>query len=925
MAHGSKRHRSKRHRHHSDGFGNRSNRGSRPLLVRATDACFWTTFFGVTVCFGGRAAAGQLIMVVGAMLTAVCWLLHRITSRKTVMTWTGSEWLWLAGIAVGVVQIVPLPQEWVLAVSPTVKQLLPPASVENVVGPANEVWNQLSLSPWESASGLATFVAYAMLFLVIAQRLQKTSDVERMMVGVAIVAVTMAVFSQLQYLTSNGKYYWFYLHPFVGTDIRPTGCFTNRNHLAQFLAMGIAPLIWWLLRKLAVNDSEQVDSASSANRRSLLIPLGIALGLGCTVLTALSTLSRGGLLAAAVATVVCIGLFWRLRLVSVMLCVGLVLVASVIGAIFNFSGDEASLAARLEHDSGREQVWLANIAVTREFPILGTGIGTHANANWLHLEKPKEGYEYTHAESSYLQVMSETGFVGLGLAALFIIVSLWWCWAAFRNPDVRVSSIAAVVMASLLTNLSHAVGDFFWYTPSCMLFLTIQLACVCRLYQNSKHGSRESETDGRESADNPPVSGDGDRESAAGGRAWNLRRLIAVPALGGTLAAGAWMIWIKLPEALAEPDKMQTIALSLDETAIKDETEVSEEEEEKNYEVEHEMRQAALSAARIDPRDARFQEAAADAYLKLFSERQFQSENPMTLEHLRDVLRASDFESPAAKQEWLNGVVGKNQKLIDTATKYLRQALHQSPLRAYAYVRLAELGFLTGMDKETEVALLKHALVLRPHDPEVLYSAGASFLLRGDVEGAMYYWREAFQLGPKVRIRIIELLSGQVSAEFILTNLKPEWPVLHPLAKAFEAIGRDDEAKLVWQKCLDGGPARLKEELTREEREQAYLAIRGALMALDQPNRAIAVLKRIQRQMPNSMAIRSQLAWDLFATERYAEAAEHLQWCAARVPENKLLQQAAAFAVKERLREAGRTESSDQTESAADEPRSTRR
>ena len=877
MAYCSKRSRSTGGSTHSFGFGSDGKRDAQPFLVTATDVCLWMTFFGVTICFGGRAAVGQLILVVGAALTAGCWLLRQLSSREPRYTWTGSEWLWLAGIAIGVSQIVPLPREWMLAVSPQIGRILLPPSDSNSASLGADVWNQLSLAPWETASGLATFVSYSMLFLVIVQRVKTIADVERMMFGVGIVAIAMSAFAQVQYFTSNGKFFWFYLHPFMTTDIRPTGCFTNRNHLAQFLALGVGPLIWCVLRKLEPSESERTDSAVRGHdirlpaSRNLVAPSAIFLGLGCTVLTALSTLSRGGLLATAVAIAVSVGVLWRLGRVSATVCLGLVVVVSAIGAIFNLTGNETSLAARIGGETGREYVWRANIAVAQDFPVLGTGVGTHADAHQLHLDKPIDGGEFTHAESGYLQVMSETGFVGLGLAALFIVVSLWWCCGALRNPDTRVSSVAAVVLASLLANIGHAVGDFFWYTPSCMLLLAIQLACACRLY----HITRES--------------------SGRAARTWPVPRLALWPVSGGVLAVAAWMFFLKLPATLAEPDQMRyiTIAVAGPEYYADDDD---------RREAQREKRQAAFRAVRSNPHDSRLQEKAALAYVEWFNERQEQSENPLPLGQLRDAIQTSQFESSEAMHEWLDRAVGKNVKLLRIAMKHLRRALRDSPLRAGSYVQLAELSFLDVASEETESAYLKQAVTLRPHDPNVLFAVGRNALLAGDLDRAMDSWRVAFEHSQRLRGIIAELLAGQVTPEFFIEKLKPDWNSIGLLAQAFTKAEREEEARQMWVRYVSDGRQRLKTPLSDADYQSAVLGLRAAHLALDEPGEAIRVMTRGLKRLPYSFPLRQTLGMDLSAENRFIEAAEHLQWCAARQPDNKGLQHATARAIKERLK-----------------------
>ncbi len=858
----------------------------QPTLVVGTDLCWAMMFFSVLVCFGGRAAAGQFFLVVGAALTVSCWLLHQLTSREPRYTWTGSEWLWLAGIAIGVSQIIPLPREWMLAVSPQVGKILLPPSGSNSASLGVDVWSQLSLAPWETASGLATFVAYSMLFLVSVQRVKTLDDVERAMFGVGMVAVAMAAFAQVQYFTSNGNFFWFYPHPYMTTSRGPTGCFTNRNHLAQFLALGVGPLIWCVLRKLEPNESERTDSARLATNQNLIATIVISLGLGGTILTALSTLSRGGLLSIAVAIAVSVGMLWRLGRMSATVCLGLVVLISVIGAILNFTGNEAALASRLESESGREQIWHANIAVAQDFPVLGTGVGTHADAHQLRLDKPIAGGEYTHAESGYLQVMSETGFVGLGLAALFIVVSLWWCCGALRNPDTRVSSIAAVVLASLLANLAHAVGDFIWYTPSCMLLLAIQLACVCRLYQMTREGAENSRQE----------AGVRDPESvASGGMIRRVRQLVSLTALVGVLATAAWMVCLKLPAALAEPDQMRAITLSL-------RTREFYTDDEEYRAAQREKRQALFRAARLNPHDSRLLEEVGLAYVGWFNERQEQSQNSLPLGQIRDAVKASQFESPKAMQEWLDRAVGKNVKLLRVAMKTFRKALQESPLRAHSYIQLAELGFLESASEETESAYLRQASILRPRHPDILLAVGREALLKGDLDQAMDSWRIAFENSHQMRGIIADLLASQVTPEFLLEKLKPSWLSIAFLARAFTKAEREEEARQMWVRFVSDGRQRLKKALTDVEYESTTLELHAAYLILKEPDEAIRLMTHSLKRLPFSFPVRLSLGWDLSAENRFAEAAEHLTWCAARKPDDSGLQQGADRAVKERLK-----------------------
>ena len=252
--------------------------------------------------------------------------------------------------------------------------------------------------------------------------------------------------------------------------------------------------------------------------------------------------------------------------------------------------------------------------------------------------------------------------------------------------------------------------------------------------------------------------------------------------------------------------------------------------------------------------------------------------------------------------EGLGRSVGKNVKLLQIAMKHLRQSLRESPLRARVYVYLAELSFLDAASEETESICLKQAVALRPRDPDILFAVGRQALLAGDLDGAMDSWRVAFENNQRLKRVIADLLAGQVTPEFFLEKLKPDWSSTGLLASAFSTAGREKEANEMWSRYVSDGNRRLKTPLTEAEYLSVVLGLRGAHLVLHEPDEAIRVLSRGLKRLPYSFPLRQVLGLDLSAENRFAEAAEHLGWCAARQPDDKGLQQAAAHAVKGRLK-----------------------
>ena len=219
---------------------------STDVWLQVVDGGLAGVIFLVPLLMGGRHPLGQLVLVFLAVATAVAWGIRQWRSKKPKWRPTWTPLLLIAGAVLALLQVLPLPGVVRQCLDPRLAGILPLwHTVEPSVGGLG-TWSYLSMTPADTSIGLALFLAYGLVFLVVVQRTSGVEDVERMMRWCALAALGMAVFGLVQFFAGNGKFFWFYQHPFTNTAHAIKGSFSNRNHFAQFLALGMGPLIWWL-------------------------------------------------------------------------------------------------------------------------------------------------------------------------------------------------------------------------------------------------------------------------------------------------------------------------------------------------------------------------------------------------------------------------------------------------------------------------------------------------------------------------------------------------------------------------------------------------------------------------------------------------------------------------------------------------------
>lgn len=231
--------------------------------------------------------------------------------------------------------------------------------------------------------------------------------------------------------------YWAVITGFQDRVYGPPGSqYSDNNHFAVVTAMAIPLLVLWY---------RQTERASLRALIAVLIVLGFA--------SALSSWSRGGLLSISVVALL---LAWhsRRKWLAIPLLLGGLGIAFIGMPDEWFArmqtiatpGQEESAATRLE-------LWRLGWAYALQHPWAGGGFGS-----WIYLSLPTGGSRVWH--SAYIDLLTEHGFVGLGLWGMLVLGSVLSLtrviWGRLRWQAPELTDQAAMLRASIAAYLVGA-------------------------------------------------------------------------------------------------------------------------------------------------------------------------------------------------------------------------------------------------------------------------------------------------------------------------------------------------------------------------------------------------------------------------------------------------------------------------------------
>ncbi len=854
------------------------------VAQRAGDVGIGACLFIAPLWFGGRHDLGRLLYVVAVAVAVIGVFSHAALEGRKLRIPPIVLCLMAAAIGLLTLQTFPLPDAIYQWLAPDLSSTLP---LWSSTAWGTE-WHTLSFSPAETREGLALLTAHTLLFLAVATRLQSLDDLRRLLSAIAYLAIGMALLAFAQYLASNGKLLWIYRHPLVEMGQFVQGTFSTRNHFAHLMALGLGPVCW-----LAIGE-EQRRKFTSQSGDSTNWLRGLAMGgVALLVVATLASQSRGGAAALAVAILV-IGIGYlrsgTLRLAQVTGLVGVVVIA--IGGVSLFGYEQISgrmddlvsgEVETLDSRGARRAIWAANAEAWQTSPLVGFGVGSHRDVYPLFFREKAFGKEFTHAESGYMQIASETGTAGLLLLLGTIGLCGWWLMKGFLGErDPSKLRLWAAIAPGLAASVVHSIVDFVWFIPGLFTVTMVLAACAMRLVQLPSEETAAVSSRRKHVA--TPLSA-----FLGTGVVTMLAALAVGTMIGPARGSLDWDRYLRCSAGL----RGMAIQLAVNPKGVDPylaETIV----QNTIYSVE-----LLQKVVEVDPANARAHLRLAGRLLQQFELEASQSENSMAIELIRGAALDGGFASQSEMLDWLERAFGPRATLLRLAHAHARRAVELAPLQGESYLYLATLSFLDRSGVEAS-SFVDQALAVRPYKGSVLFEAGRQRQLAGNEAEAIDLWEKSVRRPGSHQYKLVALLAGRVSAEAFLEALDPGPTVLNYAMKQYNLVGNDAD-RLALAKHAQ------KEALRAEAEGENPLAlayrwrqVSSTLRLLKKNDQAVEAAERAVLLAPHVFTMRLELAHALHMAERFDAADPHIRWCLARRTDIRYLHLWLADAAKRR-------------------------
>ena len=138
----------------------------------------------------------------------------------------------------------------------------------------------------------------------------------------------------------------------------------------------------------------------------------------------------------------------------------------------------------LDADTGlpnRMNAWTNALKIVKDFPAVGTGLRTWPELYTRYRARPWSDLYFSEAHNDYLQMIAETGIVGLALAAWFLLRAGIFVYRRFAQLPGKIIPIQAALVSALAVMCVIEFFDFDLQIPAIAFFFAMILGLAVRV------------------------------------------------------------------------------------------------------------------------------------------------------------------------------------------------------------------------------------------------------------------------------------------------------------------------------------------------------------------------------------------------------------------------------------------------------------
>ncbi len=415
-----------------------------------------------SISSGGVTHFASGVIEIAAAIMIFAWMARMCLRRQLLFVKTSLTTPLLLFFCLAVFQLIPLPLPMIRFFSPGINAYFQGCAASSY-GP-----QCLSINPWMGSEQLLKVASYIGIFAVIVNGVQTRRQLDILLNVIIVLGVIISLLGIAQRYASADRFSWFV------QGINPSasfGPFVNRNNFSGYVNMIIPLSLGYSLVRMPLSKR--------------------AVYLCCCAIMCMAlflSFSRAGIIVFGMG--MCVFLFLSrvkgiLRQKSFLLWVGLA--CALILTVFFLEARPilARLSTLYSRDNflflGHGYPWSDIIRMWMDFPVFGTGLGTFSGVSALYKTTPAQSF-FTYAHNDALQLLSETGVLGLGIGVLFVyrfFRSVMGEWMKRHSSYAICLSLGG--LTSVFVTILYSFLDFNLHIPSNAIMFFSIMGLVYRL------------------------------------------------------------------------------------------------------------------------------------------------------------------------------------------------------------------------------------------------------------------------------------------------------------------------------------------------------------------------------------------------------------------------------------------------------------